>query len=141
MKSIQFYPSDILRDISEKLSPYFQHIYPENRPLVSEPMDEMLVISFPINFDDNHVCQNTDIRFEIIVKNNHNGIPKIEKLQEMLNLLVGQFPIIGERYVAYKPYLALKGEDEAGFTIWAVQAEIRVNTTDRYDIGRKKELI
>ena len=137
MRPAQYYISEILQDVIGKMSSICDNVYPENRPLVSESLDEMLVVSFPIEFDDNRVCQNSDIRFELIVRNRYNGIPNVEKLQDMLNQLVSMFPIIGERYVLSRPYMALKGEDESGFTIWVVQADIRVNTTDRYDVGQR----
>ena len=132
MNPPQYYLSEILRDVIEKISDISAHRYPENRPVVAESVSDMIVVSFPIKFEDKRVCQDSDIRFEIIVRNRHNNIPNVEKLQEMLNLLVGKFPIIGERYVLSRPFLALKGEDEAGFTIWVVQANIRINTTDRF---------
>lgn len=135
MKPAQYYLSEILKDVIHKVSDISEHVYPENRPLVSDSMADMIVVSFPIQFEDKRVCQDSDIRFEIIVRNRHNNVPNVEKLQEMLNLLVGKFPIVGERYVLSRPFLALKGEDEAGFTIWVVQANIRINTTDRYDLG------
>ena len=132
MKPAQYYLSEILKDIISKVSDISDNVYPENRPIVSESLVDMIVVSFPIQFEDKRVCQDSDIRFEIIVKNRPNNIPNVEKLQEMLNLLVGKFPIVGERYVLSRPFLALKGEDEASFTIWVVQANIRINTTDRF---------
>lgn len=135
MKPAQYYLSEILKDVIHKVSDISEHVYPENRPLVTDSLADMIVVSFPIQFEDKRVCQDSDIRFEIIVRNRHNNVPNVEKLQEMLNLLVGKFPIVGERYVLSRPFLALKGEDEAGFTIWVVQANIRINTTDRYDLG------
>lgn len=132
MNPPQYYLSEVLRDVIEKISDISAHCYPENRPVVAESVSDMIVVSFPIKFEDKRVCQDSDIRFEIIVRNRHNNIPNVEKLQEMLNLLVGRFPVIGERYVLSRPFLALKGEDEAGFTIWVVHANIRINTTDRF---------
>ena len=132
MNPPQYYLSEILRDVIEKISEISAHRYPENRPVVAESVSDMIVVSFPIKFEDKRVCQDSDIRFEIIVRNRHNNIPNVEKLQEMLNLLVGKFPVIGERYVLSRPFLALKGEDEAGFTIWVVHANIRINTMDRF---------
>lgn len=132
MKPAQYYLSEILKDVIGKVSDISENVSPENRPLVSDSMADMIVVSFPIQFEDKRVCQDSDIRFEIIVKNRPNNIPNVEKLQEMLNLLVGKFPIIGERYVLSRPFLALKGEDGACFTIWVVQANIRINTMDRF---------
>ena len=55
----------------------------------------------------------------------------VDELQEMLDNLLGLFPIVEERYSITSPRLLFKGDDGNGFTVWVVQAHMVINTTDR----------
>ena len=135
MKPLQYHQSSILKEICERVSDISKNVYPENRPTVlSEYISDMVVVSFPTKIEDRHVYQTSDIRFEIMAKDRKNGIPDLEKLERMTNSLTAMFPMVAPRYVAQDPYLALKGQDHTGFTIWVLQADIIINTTDRYDL-------
>ena len=43
MRPAQYYISEILKDVIEKVSCICENVYPENRPLVSESLDDMLM--------------------------------------------------------------------------------------------------
>lgn len=126
------------------VKPLTSNVFVENRPrAASEQIEDMIVVSLPYRIYDNNAYQKSSIRFEIIVKERQGGIPRVDKLQEILDGLTSMFPIVRERYSCFDPFLALKGSDGVGWTIWNVQARLRVNTTDRYpglfEEGSKKE--
>lgn len=134
MKPIKYYALDILEDVYNRAKGFVtDNVYVENRPKVStDTLSEMLVVSLPYQFHDANIVQTSVLRFEIIVRNKQNGVTNVKRLQEMLDAITDILPIKTERYFARDPYLALRGEDNVGFTIWCVQAELTVYTLDRF---------
>lgn len=135
MKPIKYYAGEILKDVCTLAKGVVSdNIYAEVRPKAStEVIEDMCVVSLPYRFVDHHVIQTSALRFEIIVKNKQGGIVNVEKLQSMLDAVTNLLPIKTSRFFAHSPYLALRGEDKVGFTIWQVQAELEVDTTDRFE--------
>lgn len=116
------------------VKPLTQNVFVENRPMASsEQIQDMIVVSLPYRIYDEGAWQSTSLRFELIVKDRQGGIPRVEKLQSMLDSLTELFPIKGSRFLATRPFVALKGNDGVGWTIWNVQSKLIINTTDRYD--------
>lgn len=92
----------------------------------------MVVVSFPVSWDDQNAYQSTTMRFELMARNRASGVAYTKRLQEMADVLMEKFPMKGERYSATKPRVVMKGDDGLGFTVWFVQAKLIVNTTDSY---------
>lgn len=149
MKPIRYYPELILQDVYNRVKTHdvvgvdgarhqegvSDYVFVENRPKAStETLTEMVVISLPYQFHDANIVQKSALRFELIVRNKQNGIVNVKRLQEMLDGITKILPIKTDRFFAHDPYLALRGEDNVGFTIWNVQAELTVYTLDRYEV-------
>lgn len=133
MKPLKYYISDILQELVELVTPLTSNVYVENRPrAASEQIQDMIVVSLPYRIYDEGAYQRTSVRFEIIVKERQGGIAPVDKLQSILDSLTELFPIKGSRFTASTPFLALRGSDGVGWTIWNVQAKMIINTTDRY---------
>lgn len=133
MKPLKYYNLDILKELTELVAPLTHNVFVENRPrAASEQIEDMIVVSLPYRIYDEGAYQRTSARFEIIVKERQGGIPRVDKLQEILDSLTELFPIKGSRFTISNPFVALKGSDGVGWTIWNVQAKMIVNTTDRY---------
>lgn len=135
MKPIKYYPAEILEDVIGRVKgTVCDNVFAENRPKASTDMiEEMVVVSLPYQFHDANIVQTSALRFEIIVRNKQNGIANVKRLQEMLDGITDILPIKTDRFFAHDPYLALRGEDNVGFTIWNVQADLTVYTLDRYE--------
>lgn len=135
MKPQKYYISDVLKELSALVRPLTSNVFVENRPrAASEQIDDMIVVSLPYRIYNEGAWQHSSVRFEIIVKERQGGIPRVDKLQEILDSLTELFPITGTRFVCTRPFVALKGSDGVGWTIWNVQAKIKINTTDRYSL-------
>lgn len=133
MKKKKYHIGECLETICGMLADVSENIYPDHRPEAKgKLMNDMVVVSLPVNIADNNVQLDTTIRFELIVKNKATGIANISRLQEMLDALSVKFPIVQDRFSVVSPYVALKGNDGLGFTIWNVQARLIINTTDNY---------
>lgn len=133
MKKKKYHIGECLETICGMLADVSGNIYPDHRPEAKgKLMNDMVVVSLPVNIADNNVQLDTTIRFELIVKNKATGIANISRLQEMLDALSVKFPIVQDRFSVVSPYVALKGNDGLGFTIWNVQARLIINTTDNY---------
>lgn len=133
MKKKKYHIGECLETICGMLTDVSGNIYPDHRPEAKgKLMNDMVVVSLPVNIADNNVQLDTTIRFELIVKNKATGIANISRLQEMLDALSVKFPIVQGRFSVVSPYVALKGNDGLGFTIWNVQARLIINTTDNY---------
>lgn len=129
--SKRYYISDCLQTICGMLGDVSKNVFPDHRPEAKgKQMEDMVVVSLPVTIDDQRVQQSTTIRFELIVRNKATGVANIPKLQEMLDALSAKFPMTTKRYSVFKPYVALKGNDGLGFTIWNVQARLIMFTTD-----------
>ena len=130
----KYYISDCLQWICKELSDVSSNVYPDHRPEAKgNQMADIVVVSLPVTIDDMNVQQVTTVRFELIVRNKATGIANIPKLQQMLDALTGKFPMVDGRYSITHPYVALKGNDGLGFTIWNVQATLKINTTDLFN--------
>lgn len=136
--SKRYYILDCLQTICNMLTDVSANVFPDHRPEAQgKQMDDMVVVSLPVTIDDKKVQQDTTIRFELIAKNKATGVADINRLQEMLDALSAKFPIVSGRYSVISPYLALKGNDGLGFTIWNVQARLIINTIDEFDLDKK----
>lgn len=134
MKQVRYYIKDILEMLCVKLSDakVGACTYAEHRPIgIGEQKDSISVVSLPAEIQNQGAYQNTEVRFDLIVRNRDGGISATDELQEMLDNLLGLFPIVEERYSITSPRLLFKGDDGNGFTVWVVQAHMVINTTDR----------
>lgn len=108
-------------------------VYSEHRPLaLQELADEFLVISLPSLVQDQNAFQKTTLRISVYVKNKANGIVNTSRLNEIAQSVCGMFPYVSGRYSATRPEVALKSDDGLGFTVWIIQANLQINTTDSY---------
>lgn len=129
--SKKYYIADCLETLCGMMGDVSKHVFPDHRPEAKgKQMDDMVVVSLPVTIDDQRVQQSTTVRFELIVRNKATGVADIPRLQEMLDILSAKFPIVSERYSVISPYVALKGNDGLGFTIWNVQARLIIFMTD-----------
>lgn len=129
----RYYISDILEEVCTSVTDVSGNVYPEHRPgAVQEQMEDMVVVSLPVSWNDQNAWQSTTMRFELMARNRANGVAYTRRLQEMTDTLMAKFPIKGERFSVTKPRVVMKGDDGLGFTVWFVQAKLIVNTTDSY---------
>lgn len=110
-----------------------ENILPEHRPTISDKqMNDMLVVSIGNKINDGHSFQKSYVHFEIIVPDRYTGISHTKRLQEMCDDVCERLPYSEKRFQVYHPQLLCKGVDGLGFTIWLIQADLFINTTDRY---------
>ncbi len=118
-----------------KLASVSENVYVEDRPLaVPHQMDDFVVVSIPYGFRDKNVMQTALLRVELVVRNKENGVVNVEKLHSMSESFMEMLPIKEDRFFIHDPQLALKGGDNAGFTIWCLHCKIEIYTVDRYEI-------
>ena len=130
----KYYISEVLEEVCQRLGGISEHVFPEHRPAAAgKQVDDFIVVSLPVSIEDQNAYQKTTLRIEIAVRNRSQGVAHTKKLQEMLDGVTGEFPIVTERFSAVRPLLVLKGDDGLGFTIWNIQAKLIVNTTDSYE--------
>lgn len=129
----RYYISDILEDVCANVTDVSRNVFPEHRPSTTQKqMEDMVVVSLPVLWDDQNAYQSTTMRFELMARNRANGVSYTKRLQEMTDILMEKFPLKGVRYSVTKPRVVMKGDDGLGFTVWFVQARLIVNTTDSY---------
>lgn len=132
----KYYINDILEEICANVTDVSRNVFPEHRPTATQKqMEDMVVVSLPVSWEDQNAYQKTTIRFELIARNRANGLAYTKRLQEMTDALISKFTMKGYRYSITKPRMVMKGDDGLGFTIWFVQANLIVNTTDNYTNG------
>lgn len=138
---IKHYVKDVLAVLYEKFEDVFDTIYLGHRPSAVSPQQrEFLVISTGSSIYSHGPFQNASIHFEIFVKNRQGGIEATDRLQEYLDEIDARIPFdyyekegdANPRFKIVNPQLAIRGDDNLGFTIWVVRARLLVNTTDRY---------
>lgn len=129
----RYYISDILEDVCANVTDVSSNVFPEHRPSTTQKqMEDMVVVSLPVSWEDQNAYQSTTMRFELMARNRANGVSYTKRLQEMTDMLMEKFPLKGIRYSVTKPRVVMKGDDGLGFTVWFVQARLIVNTTDSY---------
>lgn len=129
----RYYINDILEDVCTNVTDVSGNVFPEHRPSTTQKqMEDMVVVSLPVSWDDQNAYQSTTMRFELMARNRANGVSYTKRLQEMTDTLMEKFPLKGIRYSVTKPRVIMKGDDGLGFTVWFVQAKLIVNTTDSY---------
>lgn len=129
----RYYISDILEDVCANVTDVSSNVFPEHRPSTTQKqMEDMVVVSLPVSWEDQNAYQSTTMRFELMARNRANGVSYTKRLQEMTDMLMEKFPLKGIRYSVTKPRVVMKGDDGLGFTVWFVQAKLIVNTTDSY---------
>lgn len=129
----RYYISDILEDVCTNVTDVSSNVFPEHRPSTTQKqMEDMVVVSLPVSWEDQNAYQSTTMRFELMARNRANGVSYTKRLQEMTDMLMEKFPLKGIRYSVTKPRVVMKGDDGLGFTVWFVQARLIVNTTDSY---------
>lgn len=134
MQTLKFHTASALRALYDLAKGVCEEVYVEERPLATpEQMKEFIVIGLPVGLKNHGPYQTGIARFEIFVRNKAKSQPNVIRLDALLNKLVALFPMENERILMKDPYLALKGQDNVGFSIWNVQCEVLVNTSDRYD--------
>lgn len=133
MKQITYYPREILEYFHGKLTAVSTNVFVGERPVAFPvKMDDLVVVSLPYGFQDHHVTQTGLVRFELIARNKQNGVENIERLDSMMQSLLGLLPARTARFFAHDPRLSLKGGDGAGFTVWCIHARLEINTMDRF---------
>lgn len=138
MKPIKYYILEIIQSLCSKVEELgiCDSVYAEHRPTGhGEQSDRMVVVSIPTQIIDNSAYQKAGVNFHIIVRNRDGGVSATDELQEMLDGVVGLFPITDKRYTLTNPNLLFKGDDELGFTVWVLSASLVINTTDRLIYG------
>ena len=140
MEQLRFYFENYYRGIYDMLKGVISdNVFVEHRPSGTDvQMSDFVIVSLPAVIVDQRVYQQTTARFEIGVRNKQSGIANTTKLQSILDSLVSLFPIRFGRFVLASPTLIFKGVDENSFTIWMIQANLVVNTTDRIKYGESK---
>lgn len=133
MQPLKYSLYDLLKEIYEFTKRELcERVFIEERPTVSnENFSDFVVISLPSGLQSYGVWQDGVLRFEIYARNRDNGQPNLRALQDILDNLTTRCPIKGRRWMAWKPRVVLRGADNAGFTVWNVQCDFRVYTTDR----------
>ena len=123
---------DVCKKRRDAKGKYLPNVFAGNRPSAGPELDEFLVIRTSSNFGDHNVYQQASVYVQIYVRNLENGLQNIMRLQELEDKVIEKFPIITERYVVKNPALQLSGDDELGFSVWLVRANLQINTTDRF---------
>lgn len=111
-------------------------IYAEHRPIgIGEQLKCFSVVSLPVEIVDNGAYQATIVQFHLFSRNREGGISSTDRLQGMLDRLIDLFPIKEGRFTLTSPKILFKGNDGSGFSMWLVQSNLVINTTDRLEYG------
>lgn len=130
--------SDICRKRRSKEGGYIPNVFAGGRPSAGPELDEFLVIRTSSNIGDHWVYQQASLYVQIYVRNLENGLRNIMRLQELEDNVIGKFPIVTKRYSVKNPSLQIGGDDELGFSVWLVRANLQFNTTDRFALPEKE---
>lgn len=129
----KYYLSEVLKAICDTLKDVSKNVYPDHRPNGKGiQSSDLIVVSIPNELKDLNVQQSGTVRFDLAAKNKATGVADITKLQKLLDALAAKFPITEKRFTVTRPRVTLKGDDGLGFTIWSLQADLKINTTDSY---------
>lgn len=130
------YTFPILEDMKAKLLPICNNIFFGHRPAsVKTQMKDFIVLSLNYTTRDKGAFQIGYYSIDLFVKNTSEGKENTKRLDEMLNGILELMPLVGEdkRYSTSTPYYTPVGDDNIGFTIWALRGTLIINTTDSYN--------
>lgn len=136
MKQVKFYIKDILQYLCTLLqnNKIGDGVFAEHRPVgIGEQLSNLSVVSLPVEIFDRGAYQSTQIRFDLISRERQGGIAATDELQDMLDKLISLIPIVELRFSITSPKVIFRGDDQNGFTIWVVIANLIINTTDRLE--------
>ena len=133
MSRDKYYIFDMFVPLVDILKQVSGNVFIQERPSgIPYQMDDFVVVSLPKSIENRGPYQKSYMDIELFRRNRHNGTHDSEKLQSMLDALTGLFPICFDRFSITTPTLKIEGDDGTGFGVWLVQAEVLVNTTDKY---------
>lgn len=136
MKPLKLYITEVLASVYDQIKAAVDtQVFIDNRPTaIPEQMSDFIVISLPVGLQNQGVLQDGKLEIEIVVRlRKSNAQPNLPRLQAMTDIITAMFPMKSSdgRWCATRPTIALRGNDNAGFSIWNIRADIVVNTTDR----------
>ena len=129
--SKKYHIGEFLEAVCGMLSDVSGNVFPGHRPEAKgKQMADLVVVSLPVSLIDLNVQQRTTVRFELMARNKATGVADVPKLQGMLDAISAKFPMVFGRFTVTSPSLVVKGTDGLGFTVWNVQATLKINMTD-----------
>lgn len=131
---LKYYVADVLEEVCTRMGNVSENVFPETRPSATQrQMQDFVVVSLPVEIENQNAWQRGVLRIELYVRTRSNGVSNTGKLQELLDAVTAEFPIVTKRFSATAPRLVLKGSDKLGFTVWNIQSKLIINTTDSYE--------
>lgn len=135
MRPTRFYIKDCLQWLCQRLAAVSDNVFAEHRPTgVEGQMADMVVVSLPVRVADRGVYQFTLVNFSLLARDRQGGVAHTKRLQEMMDGVTELLPLKEGRFLVTRPRYMAEGTDGSGFTEWTVQAELRINTSDRVEI-------
>lgn len=136
MKPIKYYIMEVLSSVYDQIKKTVDtQIFIDNRPTaIPDQMNDFIVISLPHGLQSQGVLQDGILEIEIIVRHRKtNTQPNLPRLQSISDRITSMFPMSSGdwRWCATRPVISIRGNDNAGFSIWNIRANIVVNVTDR----------
>lgn len=129
----KLYIADVLKESCNALKVVCKDVVPSKRPTASnDDLKEFIVVSFNGRWVYNKAYQQTNMTIEVFVRNKSKGVENTSRLQSLCNTIFEMFPIVRERFELLSPNILLRGDDGLGFSVWNIQCECIVNTTDNY---------
>ena len=100
-------------------------VYTSERPKISlSKLNDFVVVSFPVTLYNRIAYGSTFLRIELYARDKEDGFENLERLEEMKDIALSNFPINNQYFKALTPRLLMKGTDGYGFHCWIIQATV-----------------
>lgn len=126
----EFSIKDLLESLHSAMQGVSANIFLTTRPQsVSEQMQDFIVITLPVTiysktYGTGYGWCNTFCRIEVYVKDKNNR-EDILRLDNLVNMILGKFPISDSNLLALNPRVMMAGSDGKGFHAAFIQATIQ----------------
>lgn len=120
LKEILIVMRDAFKDLTDT-------VFVTDRPkILNEKYENFIVVSLPVmlynkTYGTGFGMTSSYARIEIYVKD-YNGLEQTAKLDDMVQKVVGKFPINNELITMSRPRVVLSGADGYGFHVATIQA-------------------
>lgn len=126
---------NIYSDLVEAVNPIvgIKYVFLKDRPNIKEgdkPMSRFVVIDLPITINDaviggkKTMLQTTGV-FYAFTQSRSNNTLNVNETGELVDSLIGLFPISGQYVVASNPQVMMRGSDGQGFQVTTITFDLR----------------
>ena len=120
---------DLLKLCTDTAKKHVKNVYPTTRPRsVSEKMNEFAVVSLPVETRNlvygGSMLTETIGSIDLFVRDK-GGVENVDRLDELINSVCGDFPVKRDNLRLVKPRVTLRGSDKMGFHVASVDFDVK----------------